>query len=253
MENTQNYIKSLYAKIDDLIKTQNSIFKEGDDDKHWTDIGQKENTQFTEFMEVQREINRYYDMIVQSKDRAMKQICYNQLMIQNALKDGRKSKEMKDYIFLTINPPNQLPYKKLIQAVEDFTSLVVVKWAHYVFEQRGTEEGEYRGFHTHILFQRDRRPSEVEKAIYRIFMPLVPDRQKIKWWSQDKIEEIRNAYGYITGHKKSEDKQDATSNNINMRRDFGLDQIYTVGEPPLLVGGSHVAQKKILLKKKSML
>lgn len=167
-------------------------------------------------------------------------------MISNALKDGRRSKDMKTYIFLTINPPDQLPYQKLVEAVKDFTSLVVVKWSYYVFEQKGEVDGEYRRFHTHILFERDRRPSEVEKAIYRVFMPLVPDRAKIKWWSQDDIKDIVNAYGYITGRKKSPEKKPSIDNDTNMRRDFGLKDIYIVGEPPLLVGGS--PKPKLALK-----
>lgn len=226
-----SYIHVIYQKIDSLIETQKKLFDEGDVGCH------KENENVVPFLEIQRQINEYYELIEKSRMRAMSQICYNQLMIANYVKDGRRSKEMMDYVFLTINPPDQLPYGKLVSAVKDFTSLCVVDWAYYVFEQRGVQEGMYNGFHTHILFHRDRRPSEVEKAIYRIFSPLVPDDKKIRWWSKSELSEVKNALSYMEGKKDDPAKADKISNDKLMRRDYGLEAMYVVGTPPLLVGG----------------
>lgn len=227
-----DYIHLLYEKIDSLIKTQITL-----------NLDTKNEEVYDEFLTIQNEINHLYDTIVKARDRAVSQICYNQLMIKNAVKDGRRSRDMGRYIFLTINPPDDLPYQKLVNTVKNFTSLIFVKWAYYVFEQRGTESGHYPGFHTHILFERDRRPSEVEKAIYSTFTPLVPDLKKINWWSKDEEKDIVNVFSYIKGKKDDPDKLPKCNNDIQMRQDFGLLPLYTVGEPPLLVGGSPVVSK----------
>lgn len=186
-------------------------------------------------------------MILNARKRAMEQVLYNELMIGNATKDLRKSDSMMDYVFLTINPPDQLDYGALVNATHTFTQLCVVEWAYYVFEQRGVTEGDYHGFHAHILFKRARRPSEVISNIYRVFMPLVPDKAKINWWSKETEKEVVNAFGYIQGKKDDPSKAPAVANNVAMRLCRGLDPLYTVGEPPLLVGGSP-SKPKLKLK-----
>lgn len=233
MEN--DYIKMCYRKIDELILKQRQFFDSGDVDSS------SQNLYFNEIMECQFQINKLISVIEDSRSRAMKQVCYNQLMIANSLKDGRRSKDMKDYVFLTINPPDSLPVGKLLSSCKDFVSSVVCKWSVFVLEQRGQVEDDYHGVHAHILFQRDRKPHEVEKSIYRIFSPLVPDLKKIVWWSQDKLSDVKNAYKYMLGEKEDPKKLPAIRNNISFRRVFGLDSLYYCGDCPLLVGQSPVA------------
>jgi len=187
-------------------------------------------------------------MILNSGKRAMEQVLYNELMVGNAAKDHRKSDAFKDYVFLTINPPDQLEYGALVSAVRNFTHLCVCEWAYYVFEQRGTTEGDYHGFHAHILFKRARRPSEVIDNIYRIFLPLVPDKAKINWWSKDTEKEVVNALAYMKGKKDDPSKAPAIANNTAMRLCYSLEDMYSVGEPPLLVGGSQVVKLPLKLK-----
>lgn len=187
-------------------------------------------------------------MILNSSKRAMEQVLYNELMVGNATKDLRKSNDFKDYVFLTINPPDQLDHTKLVTAVRNFTHLCVCEWSYYVFEQRGSIEGDYHGFHTHILFKRARRPSEVIDNIYRTFLPLVPDKAKINWWSKDTEKEIVNALAYMKGKKDDPSKAPAIANNTAMRLCYSLEEIYSVGEPPLLVGGSQVVKLPLKLK-----
>lgn len=184
-------------------------------------------------------------MIQNATKRAMEQVLYNELMVSNVKKDGRKSDTMKDYVFLTVNPPDQLDYGALVTATRNFAHLCVCEWAYYVFEQRGVTEGDYHGFHCHILFKRARRPSEVIDNIYRLFMPLVPDKAKINWWSKENESDVVNALNYILGKKDDPAKAPAILNNANMRLCYSLESIYKVGEPPLLVGGSPKKQLKL--------
>lgn len=196
-------------------------------------------------------LDKCYDlnvMIQNATKRAMEQVLYNELMVGNATKDLRKSDAFKDYVFLTVNPPDQLEYTALVNAVHNFTHLCVCEWAYYVFEQRGTVEGDYHGFHTHILFKRARRPSEVIDNIYRIFLPLVPDKAKINWWSKDTEKEIVNAFAYMQGKKDDPSKAPAVANNVAMRLCRGLEPIYTVGGTPLLVGVPQVVKLPLKLK-----
>ena len=151
MENTQNYIDTLYDKIKSLSDTQNSLFNV---QFKYTD----EHPNLNQIWEVQEQINHYHKMLTDARDRAIKQVCYNQLMVSNSIKDGRRSQNMKDYVFLTVNPPDQIDPFKFITAVQGFANLVVCEWAHYIFEQRGEEAGDYHGLHAHILFKRARRP-----------------------------------------------------------------------------------------------
>lgn len=227
MENAENSIRLIYKKIDELVQQQVYYFNLGQNAEN--DI----NPYFDDIMTIQKQINKYLGYVNEAKDRAYKQVLYNQLMVANATRDGRRSDDMKDYVFLTINPPDQLKYSKLVDAVYNFTHSVNIEWAVYVFEQRGKEEGDYHGFHTHILFKRNRKPSEVKKAIYRIFMPLVPDMAKIKMWSKDNIVDVKNAYTYMLGQKKDENKQESIKNNFNMRQVYNLETIYIVGACPL--------------------
>lgn len=196
-------------------------------------------------------LDQCYDlnvMIQHARTRAMEQVLYNELMLSNAKKDLRKSDTMKDYVFLTINPPDTTPYGDLVNATRNFTHLCVCEWAYYVFEQRGTEEGDYHGFHTHILFKRARRPSEVIDNMYRVFMPLVPDKAKINYWSKETEKEVVNALAYMKGKKDDPSKAPAIANNANMRLCRSLDALYVVGEPPSLVGGSPVVKLPLKLK-----
>lgn len=162
-------------------------------------------------------------------------------MYMNAMsrhRDARRSDTMGEYIFLTINPPEHTPLTMLCQSLNQFTHLAVVKWAVYDIEQRGTDEGDYRGIHAHMLFQRDKRPSEVLKEMDRIFLSIVPDRSKMKYITKNTIDEVKNILEYIQGNKKSPDKMIKVNNDVRMRKAYGLEQLYIVGDCPLLVKGN---------------
>lgn len=233
MENTENYIQVLDIKINTLILEQKEVYDEG----ILTKSCELDEERFNRFMEIQNQINHFQSLKNRSQDRAIQQICYNQLMRQNFVKDGRKSNEMGDYVFLTINPPDYIPYTRLVNAVKSFTSLCVCKWSVYVFEQRSIDENDYRGFHSHILFQRDRKPKEVQKAIDRIFYEsgIVPDRNKMKHWARQTLDQVKGALVYMKGGKKDRDKLPKVENDTRMRSSYGLDPLYIVGDCPLLV------------------
>lgn len=237
MENVENlssmsYISVLYRKIDDLILMQKDVYGENILDEH----GNLDSARFDRFMEIQKEINHLYDLKSKAQDRAVQQVCYNQLMRQNSVKDARKSTKMEDYVFLTINPPDSIDYSVVVKAVKQFTHLSVCQWAAYVFEQRQVDEGDYRGFHCHILFRRNKKPYEVEKEMDRIFLyNIVPDKHKMKMWSRPNMSDVKNAFGYLNGSKADECKQAKLNNDVRMRVHYGLETMYIVGDCPLLV------------------
>lgn len=218
---TASYIGAMYHHIDDLIVKQRSYFTD------WQNPDQEK------ILEIQEQINQAFEMVKKAKERAMGQIMYNQLMIQNANKhrDGRKSDEVKEFVFLTVNPPDQLPYQKLVKAVEQFSKLSVVKRCQYAFEQRGEVIDDFHGFHVHILFERAKKPSECKKEWERIFLPLVPDRAKIKFWSQHTLDKCKGAIGYLSGIKDDEKKASKIENDVAMRIEYGLKDLYVVGDP----------------------
>lgn len=227
MEN--KYIHNQFMVIKSLIKEQREFSDMLDGDE--SDFGEAS----TAILHIQEQINEVYDRIQCAKGHAITQRMYIQQMVNapKQIEDGRRS-EKGDYCFITVNPPDDLPFMKLVNAVNQFVNLSVVKGYQYVFEQRGKVRDDYRGFHTHILFERSSKPSFVEKEIHRIFDPLVPQLPciNIRWViSKD---DVKNHIKYITGGKKKPEKADAMKNNIYMRLAFHLEPLY-VGKSPLLV------------------
>lgn len=185
-------------------------------------------------------VDKLYEMAcleLESKHRAKSQSMYlKELYKLNApqqIEDGRKSKK-GDYCLLTINPPDTLPYDKLVRSVQQFYDLKVVLWAQYVFEQRGITPDDYHGFHTHILFERNDKPSEVEKAIERIFLPLVPDKAKINIRWMPSKDDVKRSLLYMSGNKKDPSKAPMVDNNAHMRKAYHLEDVYVGGKPILV-------------------
>lgn len=224
MEKVQNYIKDIYERIDKLLVLSRELW-----------LGYLDNViPIEDIWSNQQEIARLHSLVLEAKERYAKQRCYIQLMVQSQhqLTDGRKTEG--DYCFLTVNPPDQLPYEDLVRATETFVNLSVVKGASYVFEQRGKEIGDYRGFHTHILFERNVKPYAVKKELHRIFDPLVPQLPCINTrWISSK-DDVKNMLKYMSGDKKDPNKSDAVLNNAHMRAERSLLSIYSV-KSPLLV------------------
>lgn len=223
MENVENYIAIQYKLIGDLIKEQ----------IQWGEEMENEDV-FNEIMDREKRISEIHAMILDAKERCIKQRMYLQLMVnpQLQLEDGRKTKG--DYLFITINPPDQLPHSQLISATEQFCSLKVVKGYTYVFEQRGQVIDDYHGFHTHILIERNDKPSATEKELMRIFTPLVPNRPSInvRWLSSK--DDVSKCLKYMSGQKDDPNKAPAVLNNTHMRTAYNLLAVYS-GKSPLLV------------------
>lgn len=192
-------------------------------------------------------VDKLYELAtyrLESRSRAKSQTLYLKELYRlnnapKAIEDQRRSKK-GDYCLVTVNPPETLIYKDLVKSVDQFIKLKVVLWSQHVFEQRGDSEGDYHGFHTHIVFERNDKPSEVEKAIYRIFLPLVPDKNKvnIKWMASK--DDVLKAMKYMAGNKASPEKAPMVANNANMRREYGLESVY-LGDKPILVSLSPVS------------
>lgn len=196
----------------------------------------------SECFDVIDQLYECYQQRFEARLRAKAQTLYlkelYKLNAPKAIEDQRRSKK-GDYCLVTINPPETQCYKDLVKAVDQFTKLKVVLWSQHVFEQRGDAEGDYHGFHTHIVFERNDKPSEVEKAIYRIFLPLVPDKNKvnIRWMASK--DDVTKAMKYMSGDKAAPEKAPMVANNANMRRDYNLEAVY-LGEKPILVSFSRL-------------
>lgn len=222
----KNYIRILEAKINDLIDQQRKTYTP---DLETYDVEQ--------FLSYQVEINKYGELLRKSRERAISQICFNQLMYQNQRQDGRFSSEIKEYVMITINPSPSVLFDEFFKLVKRFMGFSFIEFGVYCFEQR-SKTSEWNGFHSHILLKRCKKPSVLLTSIERLFSGIVDnvhDSRKIKIKSQSQLKDVKNYYGYMMGSKADKSKSDSITQTRLWRRALGIDEIYTVGDCSLLV------------------
>lgn len=149
--------------------------------------------------------------------------------------DGRSSKDLGLFVMITVNPEPTVTHQQLFSTVQRFLSRKFVKWAIYNIEQRSDVQGTYHGFHCHILFERQRRPTDVFKAVKDTFVSICPKvgptgmPVSVKIKSRHSADEVVNYVHYMLGQKKDKAKKPKALNDVNMRKDFGYQPIYTLG------------------------
>lgn len=146
-------------------------------------------------------------------------------------KDTIKGDKRKDcqYVWLTVNPREQVDYAKFFSITKSFFQLKVVGAYQYCFEQRGTDMGDYKGMHLHALFKRNKPPSHVKKEIHRIFDSCVGEPTKhirISMVDEDQLKKIDK---YMSGDKADKDKLPKARNDKFFRQHYGLQDKYSGG------------------------
>lgn len=237
---SNEYVQVLYHKIEELIRFQRDTYVNENGDI--TDVD--------EFLDIQRQINELFEIITASRGRAMKQIVYNQFMYDNATKhDARISQDMGMFVFITVNPLDQyIDPKILLNSAKNFMDGKYVEYGAYTIEQR-SENQDYHGCHLHILLKRCRPPSVIRNAIKSNFLHLVGNNNAIKIMTKDAVEDCYGFWTYISGAKKNQAKHQKQAMDVEMRKKYGFQDLYTVGDCHLLVRQSpSVHQGKITLK-----
>lgn len=133
----------------------------------------------------------------------------------------------KPFIFLTVNPKPSVNLLELKKAVEKCHTKKWIAEFAYAYEQRGIIPGEYPGIHVHsIIKYREKKLSEIKREIQNTFKNLIGNAKHcdikvlITKFLPDKEK-------YIQGLKGDEEKFAKSLNDINMRKDYGLDRIYS--------------------------
>lgn len=237
----ENYSRVIEAKLNEYIITANSFANKVIQINNESLSGDE----FSQWQYYQEKIEEYRKLLDNARKKAMTQIVYNQLMLQNQSRDARRSNSLKDYVMLTVNPQPAVPVIKFVDIVHSFMKLCFIENGVYCFEQRSVDSN-YYGFHTHILFKRCKKPSYVMDEIYRVFLPIVGNRNHIKVKSQDDPADVKNYIGYMRGAKKDPAKLPKVMNDANFRSEYGLKDLYSVGDTSYLLGVSSDRRKLVL-------
>lgn len=152
-------------------------------------------------------------------------------------------KKNTDILFLTINPKPDVDFLTFKNCVERFVKLKPIKGATYAYEQRLDASGVgSRGYHCHILVDRNDKPYVIEKEARRIFHDVVGDVKNVNQlnfsWRADS--EREKSLKYIRGIKDGEAKQAKCEEDIQWRKSLNIDDIYYCGghslvRPPQIV------------------
>lgn len=138
---------------------------------------------------------------------------YRQLEIKKIekLKELHKSKiELsQNFYFLTINPDtSKVSLQTFLKTIEKAISKKWITYYIYVIEQRGeTLEEAGKGYHTHIIFNKGKKHSEVIREMSNSFKKMC-DVSNYHLFNLKRIgdEEKNRKIEYITGQKADEEK-----------------------------------------------
>lgn len=144
------------------------------------------------------------------------------------VKDKRKADT--GMYFITVSPPPEANLQEFIRATHQFMALKVIKDGSYVFEQRSETEDEMgRGFHTHILCQRQTKPSAFKKELKRIFLKFFRSDcfgQKQFFMENVEIAEKHKKIRYMKGEKYGKSKAKKCSMDKIWRKSVLLNDMY---------------------------
>lgn len=143
---------------------------------------------------------------------------------------GTPSKESKG-LFVTINFDDKKIVPKDIPSY--MTQLLKKKWIQnyeYTIEQRNETEGDYKGFHVHLLLTDHvhKRKSEVIREFYSSMKKYLGSKQSID------CRPVNNPQGvvkYMEGEKKDEWKLPKVENDKRMRKHYEFADVYKLISP----------------------
>lgn len=185
------------------------------------------------------------------KERLERQIVYQNEMSRYRIrikpKDKRTSDDYGQFLLITINPdPSKMKtaddIRRFASECRAFFRSYVFDVAEYVFEQRGTRNGDYHGIHCHGIVRRTDTPSKIKKEIKRRFIVsgICGNEQhvNVKTIDPNELQQTRN---YLSGVKQGRnetegrEKREKQANDVHFRKEYGLSALYTEGEGKLLV------------------
>lgn len=160
-------------------------------------------------------------------------------------KDGRKVEG--EWVWLTVNPSPDMPYEAFILACHNAFKCKLFSEGTYVFEQRGTQIGDYKGLHCHALLKRKHAPSHVTRELQRKFTSYVgnikdPHHFNLQYVESDVLPVLRS---YMDGNKGTEEKLEKVKNDANFRKEYKLEESYACGVSSLFK--PRIGLKKLIL------
>lgn len=143
--------------------------------------------------------------------------------------DSRKKLKKSRYMWVTVNAKPDVPLRELVSRVHDLASRSFVQSIVYNFEQRSEIPHEYKGFHSHILFERceDNKPTSIKQNLKRHFKNICDVTNNNVLFIKDDIPEdyVKDKMEYLEGIK--DDSKDLKIVNDNlMRSEHNLEKIY---------------------------
>lgn len=163
--------------------------------------------------------------------------CSNFWDLQDKLKyDKLKSKMSnmptndKPYYFLSVNPPDTIPLAVFLKAIQKAMSKNWLTYYEYVIEQRGETEDNIHGIHTHIIFNKGKKHSDVVREMQNPFKKILDFSSPYirNWFKLDNIDEAEmvRKTGYILDRKADPAKWAKQDIDIIMRQKYGLQKSY---------------------------
>ena len=200
-----------------------------------------------------KELNRYYEELQDLRSRKYKKLLEMEYQLGYLGKPYEDLKNLEDnykeqmlmkaavkhnnlYVWVTINPKPDVTFDNFRKKVEKLVKRQMFSNYLYVYEQRGTTEGEMgKGFHAHILATRKLKykPNKVARNIKNTCKGLVGDVNKS---SQLNIQFIGDEYmndkkTYILGKNKTGEGKDVKQDiDVVWRKKNNLNNYYKCPE-----------------------
>jgi len=143
--------------------------------------------------------------------------------------DLSKDERATDWMFITINPKDTVSIKNILQTMEKLVSKKWIEQYIYVIEQRGIEDEDVRGIHSHLLLHRnDKKPAALKREIQNTCIKICdvsnPHILNFKYLSTDK--DVQQSYNYITGTKADIEKHPKQAKDIYFRKYYNIQPFY---------------------------
>lgn len=186
-----------------------------------------------EYIMTEKEIGDFYiknSLYLSSKNRVdtnfeIKRITTLRLK-KPQMVDGRMTSS--EWLMITVNPRSeydQTPFK-FFNAVHNAFKCKLFTEGTYVFEQRSTIKGVYKGYHTHAVLKRNCAKSHLTRELKRKFSSFC-DINDTRFFRIEEIYDLENAHKYLVD-KESAKKQSKSQIDCEMRAYHGLLDKYNV-------------------------
>jgi len=163
-------------------------------------------------------------------------ICNNQdgiLDIMKAFNRSEKRRKISNLLnpitgsyFVTINPHENIQPKKFFSKIEKISEWKWVDKYYYVFEQRSTIEGEYKGIHAHMYVSGSINKARLLSTLYTSLKTYVGNQKHVDVKVLKTEKDVSNVIEYMNG-SKSPEKLPKVANDEKFRSEYDLKPFYT--------------------------